>query len=94
MKDELRRHISRSKEVGIELVGPDDKTIDAFYRDEEVGEKSHPANGSYARIPNGSGDWAIVTNASRNELNPDDAEIIEQDMFEDPDADDSGDDEE
>ena len=94
MKDELRRHISRSKEVGIELVGPDDNTIDSFYRDDEVGEKSHPANGSYARIPNGSGNWVIVTNASRNELNPEDAEIVEQDMFEDTDSDDSGDDEE
>ena len=86
MKDELRRHISRSKEVGIELVGPDDNTIDSFYRDDEVGEKAHPANGS--------GNWVIVTNASRNELNPEDAEIVEQDMFEDTDSDDSGDDEE
>ena len=69
-------------------------TIDSFYRDDEVGEKAHPANGSYARIPNGSGNWVIVTNASRNELNPEDAEIVEQDMFEDTDSDDSGDDEE
>ena len=77
---ELRRRLSHKKELGIELIGPDDKTLDAFYRDEEVGENAHPTNGSYARIPNGTGQWAIVAQASRNQLNPDDAEIIEVDF--------------
>ena len=83
MQDELRRHISSRKEVGIELVAPDDKTIDDFYRDEEVGEQSHPANGSYSRIPNGTGKWTIVKQASRGELNPDNAEQVNNDNTDD-----------
>lgn len=83
MQDELRHHISSRKEVGIELVAPDDKTIDDFYRDEEVGEQSHPANGSYSRIPNGTGKWVIVKQASRGELNPDNAEQVNNDNTDD-----------
>ena len=79
MHDELLRHLSRQKELGIELVGPDDKTIDDFYRDEEIGEHPHPANGSYSRIPNGTGKWAIVKQASRGELNPDNSETVDTD---------------
>ncbi len=93
MQDELLRHISSRKEVGIELVGPDDKTIDDFYRDEEVGEQPHPANGSYSRIPNGTGKWAIVKQASRGELNPSDAEQVETGHTDDDDLYDVGDDE-
>lgn len=77
MKNELRRNLSRKKELGIELVAPDGKTVDDFYRDEEVGEHPHPANGSYARLPNATGSWAIVKNASRGEANPKNAEVID-----------------
>lgn len=79
---QLHRGLSRKKELGVELVAPDDKTVDDFYRDEEVGDRPHPTNGSYARIPNGSGNWAIVKYASRGKLNPRDAEIVEETLGE------------
>lgn len=78
--NELRSRLSRKKELGVELVGADDKTIDAFYRDDEVGERPHPVGGSYARIPNGTGAWTIVKNASRGEVNPSDAETVDEEL--------------
>lgn len=82
LQKELRRGISRKKELGVELVAPDDKTVDDFYRDEEVGEHAHPVDGSYARIPNGTGPWAVVKHASRGKLNPRDAEIVDEGLSE------------
>lgn len=76
-RNELRSRLSRKKELGIELVDAEDQTIDDFYRNDEVGEKAHPVGGSYARVPNGTGHWAIVKNASRGTVNPDDAEVEE-----------------
>ena len=78
LQKQLRRGLSRKKELGVELVAPDDQTVDDFYRDEEVGEHAHPTNGSYARIPNGTGAWAVVKHASRGELNPKDAETVDE----------------
>jgi len=79
LNGKLERGISRKREVGIELVAPDDKTIDDFYRDEEVGENPHPKNGSYARIPNAEGFWQIVDNASRGMPNPNEEDELSAD---------------
>lgn len=78
--NELRSRLSRKKELGVELVGPDDKTIDAFYRDDEVGERPHPVGGSYARIPNGTGAWTIVKKASRGDLNPAETDTDDEEL--------------
>ena len=63
--------ISNSKQVGIALVQPDGETlIDSFDRDADVGENlGHLSGGSYARIPNGTGDWEISYSATRGEEN-------------------------
>lgn len=64
LADDLERKISHKKEVGIELVGPNDRTIDAFYRDDEIGESPHPIGGSYARFPDGNGAWQVATHST------------------------------
>lgn len=63
---ELTAGISNTKQVGIELVGADGTSIDKFDRDSNVGtDVSHDTNGSYARIPDGTGIWQVVTTATR-----------------------------
>lgn len=65
--------ISNSKKVSIVLTSPSGATeIDRFDRDAAVGtDQSHELGGSYARIPDGTGDWAIVTESTRGEANHD-----------------------
>ena len=84
--NELSGHLSRKKELGIELVNREGQTIDAFYRDDEVGEKAHPVGGSYARIPNGTGRWHIVNKASLGAANTADT-VAEEEL--EPDDNDS-----
>lgn len=76
----LKRNISNKKEMGIELVGPNNETLDEFYRDDQVGEHSHPINGSYARLPNGTGEWFIARQASKGEINPEDTEVVDYEL--------------
>lgn len=63
--------ISNSKKVSIVLTSPSgEKEIDRFDRDAAVGtDQGHDLGGSYARIPDGTGDWAIVTESTRGEAN-------------------------
>lgn len=63
--------ISNSKKVSIVLTSPSgEKEIDRFDRDAMVGkDQGHELGGSYARIPDGTGDWTIVTESSRGEAN-------------------------
>lgn len=71
LSGELSAGISNSKQIGITLVKPDGVTaIDKFDRNTNIGtDKSHASGGSYARIPNGSGNWAIVKTSTRGTLN-------------------------
>lgn len=67
---ELQAGISNKKEVAIELVSKDGKSIDKFDRDVNIGKDiSHDLGGSYARIPDGTGDWKVVTTATRGTKN-------------------------
>lgn len=63
--------ISNSKKVSIVLTSPSgEKEIDRFDRDAAVGvDQGHDLGGSYARIPDGTGDWTIVAQSSRGEAN-------------------------
>jgi len=64
--DELSAKISNSKQVGIKLTTPNDEVIDAFDRGEDIGEDTgHLLGGSYARLPNVTGDWDISYTATR-----------------------------
>lgn len=65
----LERKISRTKEVGVELVAPNDKTVDSFYRDDDVGDSPHPVGGSYARVPDGTGPWIIADRSTPGKPN-------------------------
>ena len=78
--------ISNSKKVSIVLTSPSGETeIDRFDRDAMVGEdQGHELGGSYARIPDGTGDWTIVTASSRGEANH--ATTSEPDPTPDPDT--------
>lgn len=67
---ELTSGISNKKQVGIALVLEDGTIVDAFDRDTDLGEDAtHPTDGSYARIPDGSGPWTICEQHTRGEAN-------------------------
>lgn len=62
--------ISNTKSVAIVLQTPSGKDIDKFDKDVEFGEDgSHGAGGSYARIPDGTGEWTVVTKATKGAAN-------------------------
>lgn len=66
--------ISNTKEVALELKGPDGKSIDKFDRDVNLGtDEGHKTDGSYARIPNGdkSGKWKVEAQATEGTENKD-----------------------
>ncbi len=70
LSGELQAGISNSKEVGLTLVDASGRVLDRFDRDSDVGaDKTHPRNGSYARIPNGTGTWTVVSAATRGTAN-------------------------
>lgn len=57
--------ISDTKAVGLELQSPAKSSIDKFDRDTNVGkDNAHPEGGSYARLPNGTGAWAVTATAT------------------------------
>lgn len=66
LSGELQAGIYNSKEVGIRLQLIDGTVLDRFDRDSDVGKnQSHATGGSYARVPNGTGAWTIVTTYTR-----------------------------
>lgn len=67
---ELTAGISNSKQVGLTLVSADGTVLDKFDRDGNVGKDlSHKENGSYARIPDGTGQWTVTETATRGQAN-------------------------
>lgn len=67
---ELTAGISNSKELALTLVTADGKTADKFDRDSDVGkDKSHSEGGSYARVPDGTGQWQITESCTRGTAN-------------------------
>lgn len=75
--DELAAKISNSKKVSIVLEMPSDTQIDLFDKDSDVGENgSHSLGGSYARIPDGTGKWTVVSKATKGAANSDEAPEI------------------
>ncbi len=80
-KDDLSASISNSKSVIITLQAPSGKEIDKFNKDAEFGENgSHEIGGSYARIPDGTGDWTIMVKATKGMANSDDEPEVPSDM--------------
>ena len=79
--EELGAKISNSKKVSIVLEMPSGKQIDLFDRDAAVGEdEGHLVGGSYARIPDSTGEWAIVSKATKGAANSDEQpEVTEGD---------------
>ncbi|MDR2955172.1 MAG: lamin tail domain-containing protein [Prevotella sp.] len=70
LSGELTAGISNSKQVGIALLTPDGDEVDVFNRDTDIGvDAAHYLGGSYARLPNESGDWDISYEATRSEEN-------------------------
>ena len=70
LSGELQAGISNSKEVGIRLQLADGTVLDRFDRDSDVGkDQAHATGGSYARVPNGTGSWTIVTTCTRGAKN-------------------------
>ncbi len=67
---ELQAGISNKKEVALTLIMPDGTVLDKFERDVNIGvDERHEENGSYARLPNGTGSWAITATCTRGEAN-------------------------
>lgn len=67
---ELQAGISNKKEVALTLIMPDGTVLDKFDRDVNIGvDKRHEGNGSYARIPDGTGQWAVTATCTRGEAN-------------------------
>lgn len=67
---ELQAGISNKKQVALTLKAADGTVIDKFDRNKDVGDGvQHEAGGSYARVPNGTGSWKVVTKATRGEAN-------------------------
>lgn len=62
--------ISNSKSVAITLQAPSGKEIDKFDRDAELGGSTgHLVGGSYSRIPDGTGVWTVVIEATKGTAN-------------------------
>lgn len=69
---QLSKKISNSKQVVIAVMTPAGEPIDAFDRDAEVGtDQGHELGGSYARIPDVTGGWAVVAQSTRGAANTD-----------------------
>lgn len=62
--------ISNSKSVTIILQAPSGREIDKFDKDMEWGvDGNHVVGGSYSRIPDGTGEWTVVTEATKGVAN-------------------------
>lgn len=67
---ELQAGISNKKQVGLRLEATDGKIVDMFDRDADLGKDvKHDTNGSYARVPDGTGGWTIVATYTRGKAN-------------------------
>lgn len=71
LSGELTAAISNSKQVGITLIKADgETTIDEFNRNSDIGEGlGHILGGSYARIPDGTGEWKLSYSSTRGTVN-------------------------
>ncbi|MDR2039654.1 MAG: lamin tail domain-containing protein [Bacteroidales bacterium] len=80
LSGELTSGISNTKQVGIAINDPEGNVIDSFDRDEDIGlNKSHPSGGSFARIPDGTGSWVIIREATRGIANKEEEELPDVD---------------
>ena len=68
-KEQLKAKIPSTKAIIVELLNPNKETVDYFDSDETLDADGHPEGGSYARVPNASGNWAITTQATWNAPN-------------------------
>ena len=94
--DELSAKISNTKKVTITLKSPSGSvTVDVFDRNEDIADgagieddgathRGHALGGSYARIPNGTGSWTVVSRSTPGAENA--ADEITPDPDPDPDA--------
>lgn len=62
--------ISNKKEIILKLTDATGIVADQFDRDTNIGkDKGHETDGSYARIPDGTGNWTVTTAATINATN-------------------------
>jgi hypothetical protein len=61
--------ISNTKDVKLELTTPTGTVISSFQKTATTFVGGHPADGSYARIPNGTGDWVVKTAYTKGAAN-------------------------
>lgn len=61
--------LSAADGLSIALRTPEDKDIDTFDRDKDVDGKDHNEGGSFSRLPDGIGNWKIVSESSENKEN-------------------------
>lgn len=62
--------ISNTKQLILQLLDASGVVADTFDRDQNVGkDKGHDADGSYARIPDGTGSWSITATATPDASN-------------------------
>lgn len=73
--EDLKAHIPYKKAVIIELENNQGDVIDSFDSEEELNRESHPRGGSYARTPNLTGEWSVVSHATWNAPNSADSAI-------------------
>jgi hypothetical protein len=67
--EDLRARIPYKKAVIVELYNANEDLIDSFDSSEDLDAESHPLGGSYARIPNLTGEWAVTNHATWEEAN-------------------------
>ncbi len=63
-EEDLHARIPHKKAVIVELYNAEETLIDCFDSSEDLDTESHPLGGSYARIPDLTGEWTIVTHAT------------------------------
>lgn len=62
--------ISNTKNVAIMVLSPSGAQIDKFDKQAAFGDDgSHPKGGSYSRIPDGTGTWTVVNEATKGTAN-------------------------
>lgn len=62
--EDLRARVPYKKAVIVELYNAEDKLIDCFDSYEDLDAESHPLGGSYARIPDFTGEWTVTNHAT------------------------------
>lgn len=66
---ELSSGISNTEDFKIGLEAPDGTVFDVFDVKENLNSQHHANGGSYSRIPDGVGEWKIVSESSKNLMN-------------------------